>query len=202
MLVSAAALSFDLYSRITADTAAARMAVTMAEYVSHDTAPDGSQMQKLGEFLVDHELDSRAHVAFVVTAVHQPSGSPLPPVRKLWSEDQQLRFGDGTETEELARDCARHIGDGGVPSLPAGFEPMLEDEVVIIVEVCARLTGAGFVTQEFVAGDIYRLHALPFRDPSQQPAAPAFATRRGPTMIASVDDAPVAGGLVVEAALS
>ena len=53
---------------------------------------------------------------------------------------------------------------------------MLENEVVIIVEVCARLTGAGFVTQNFVAGDTYRLHAVPARDVSQVPAAPVFST--------------------------
>lgn len=176
VLVSVAALCFDLYSRVAADTAVARMAVTMADYVSHDVAPNGDQMKELGAFLRDHELHSRAHVVYVTTAIHQPPGTPLPPVRKLWSEDQKLRFGDGTATGELAGACARHIGDGGVPSLPEEFAPMQENEVVIIVEVCARLTGAGFVTQALVAGDTYRLHAVPARDASQVPAAPVFST--------------------------
>ena len=202
MLVSVAALCFDLYSRIAADTAVARMAVTMADYVSHDVAPDGNQMKELGELLVGHELGSRANVAFVVTAIHQPPGTPLPPVEMLWSEDQRLRFGDGTETAELAGECPRHIGDGGVPSLPSGFQPMIENEVVIIVEVCAHLTGAGFVTQNFLAGDIYRLHALPARDASQVPAEPVFSALHGSTMLASVDGGPAPGGLAAEAARS
>ena len=47
-LVATAALCFDIYSRITADTALARMAVTMADYVSLEVAPDKTQMKALG----------------------------------------------------------------------------------------------------------------------------------------------------------
>ena len=39
VLVSAAALCFDLYARVEADTSITRMAVTMADYVSRETAP-------------------------------------------------------------------------------------------------------------------------------------------------------------------
>ena len=43
VLISAAALSFDLYSRIKADTAVARMAITMADYVSRDATPTATR---------------------------------------------------------------------------------------------------------------------------------------------------------------
>ena len=56
---------------------------------------------------------------------------------------------------------------------------MADGEVLVIAEVCARLTREGFLTGEFIAGGIYRLHALPARDPDQQPAAPVYAQRAG-----------------------
>ena len=42
--------------------------------------------------------------------------------------------------------------------------------MVIIAEVCARLTVQGSLTGTFVDGDIYRVHAQPFRDSTQLPA--------------------------------
>ena len=50
---------------------------------------------------------------------------------------------------------------------------MLENEIVIITEVCARLTVQDSLTGTFVAGDMYRVHALPFRDATQLPTQPA-----------------------------
>ena len=174
VLISTAALCFDLYSRIKADTAAARMAVTMADYVSRDADPDGNEMKALGAYLCDHELGVPANLVYVVTALHQPPGAD---VAVLWSDDT-TRCGDSTVTEDLAPQCARFVGEGGAANLPDGFT-MADDEVLIVAEVCARLTHEGFLTGEFIAGGIYRLHALPARDPDRQPAAPVYAERAG-----------------------
>ena len=191
VLFSVSLLCFDLYSRIQADTAVARMAVTMADYVSRDTNPDGDEMEALGRYLHRHELGVPADLVYVITALHQPLGDPLPAVALLWSDDT-IRIGDDTTvTEDFASGCPRFIADGGA-NLPDGFT-MLPDEVVVIAEVCARLTREGSLTGKFVAGDIYRLHALPAREPGQTPAEPVYADRSDP-LITSFLDADHRGG--------
>ena len=187
VLLSVSALCFDLYSRIKADTAVARMAVTMADYVSRDANPDGDEMEALGRYLHDHELGVPADLVYVITALHQPLGDPLPAVVVLWS-DASIRIGDDTT---VTTGCPRFIADGGA-NLPDGFT-MLPDEVVVIAEVCARLTREGSLTGKFVAGDIYRLHALPAREPGQTPAEPVYADRSDP-LITSFLDADHHGG--------
>ena len=177
VLTSTSLLCFDLYSRVEADTAVARMAVTMADYVSRETDPDGNEMKALGDYLYDHELQVPANVVYVITALHQPPGDPQPDVVVLWSDDT-IRIGDSAATQTLAGECARFVAEGGAADLPSHFA-MADDEVLIIAEVCARLTREGFLTGEFIAGGIYRLHALPARDPDLQPAAPVFAGRDG-----------------------
>ena len=171
VLTATAAMCFDIYSRITADTALGRMAVTMADYVSLEVAPDEEQMKELGEFLHEHELGVPADLVYVITAIHQPPGNPLPALKVLWDNPHEIKIGNSVVTTALAADCARHVDSGNVAKLPTGFA-MLENEVVIIAEVCARPTVQGALTDTFVAGDIYRVHALPFRDSSQPPAKP------------------------------
>ena len=178
VLISVSALCFDLYSRIKADTAVARIAVTMADYVSRDVAPDGGEMDALGGFLHEHELGLPAALVYVVTALHQPSGDPLPAVQVLWSDDT-IRIGEEAVTGDIAGECAHFTDDDGNATLPDSFLPMSPDEVLIIAEVCVRLTREGFLTGKFIAGDIYRLHALPARDPDQRPTAPVYAERDG-----------------------
>ena len=177
VLISTSMLCFDLYSRIKADTAVARMAVSMADYVSRDADPDGDEMNALGNYLYEHELGVPANVVYVVTALHQPPGDPRPGAAVLWSDDT-IRIGDPTVTAELAVQCAHHVAEGGVADLPDDFT-MSDDEVLVIAEVCARLTREGFLTGKFIAGDIYRLHALPARDPDRQPSRPVHAKRDG-----------------------
>ena len=191
VLISVSILCFDLYSRIKADTAVARIAVTMADYVSRDVAPDGDEIKALGEFLHEHELGLPAALVYVVTALHQPPGDPRPDVDVLWPVDtinDTIRIGDPAVTEELAEGCAHFVADGGGAALPDGFT-MSDDEVIIIAEVCVRLTREGFLTGKFVAGDIYRLHALPARDPDQRPAAPVYAKRDSAYATAGADAA-------------
>ena len=195
VLVSVSTLCFDLYSRIKADTAVARIAVTMADYVSRDVAPDGDEIKALGEFLYKNELGLPAALVYVVTALHQPSGGdPLPAVQVLWSDDT-IRIGDEAVTAQIAGGCAHFTDDGGNAKLPDSFLPMSPDEVLIIVEVCVRLTREGFLTGKFIAGDIYRLHALPARDPDQRPTPPDYAERDGAhTIVAIALDVARAGG--------
>ena len=195
VLISVSTLCFDLYSRIKADTAVARIAVTMADYVSRDVAPDGGEIKALGEFLYKNELGLPAALVYVVTALHQPPGDPLPAVQVLWwPDDNTIRIGDEEVTEMIADGCA-HFTDGGNATLPDSFLPMLPDEVLIIVEVCVRLTREGFLTGKFIAGDIYRLHALPARAPDQRPTAPDYAERDGAhTTVAIALDVARAGG--------
>ena len=172
-LIGVATVCFDLYTRVKADTAASRVAVTMADYVSRDAEPDGDELAALGAFLHEHELGVPADLAYVITAFRQPPGDPRPAVEVLWSDDS-IRVGDATATRELADGCPRHVTAADSADLPDDFA-MDAGEVLVIAEVCARLTREGSLTGRFVAGDIYHLHAVPVRDPNNPPSAPAFS---------------------------
>lgn len=177
-LVTVAALCIDLYMRVEADTTSARIAVTMADYVSRgpDTDQgtlDGKALKDLGEFLVEQELGVPADVVFVISLLRH-EGTP-PEVKVRWS-DNELRYGDAAVTATLAGDCPQLVtaGTPASPDLPAAFN-MDAGEAVVVVEVCARLTVAGSLTGRFIAGDIYRLHVLPLREPETPMAAPVHA---------------------------
>ena len=174
-LIGVSALCFDLYSRVNADTAVSRMAATMADYVSRDTAPDKAELAALGAFLHERELGVPADLAYVITALRQPAGNPLPAVEVLWS-DASIRIGNAIATAALAGGCPRRVTTDANANLhaalPATFA-MAAGEVLVIAEACARLTREGSLTGRFVVGDIYRLHAVPVRDPSNPPSAPA-----------------------------
>ena len=170
VLLTTASLCFDLYTRISADTSGARMASIMADYVSRDAQPNLTEMTKLGEFLYDNELGVPAALVYVVTAIRKPAGNPP---ETLWTDDT-LREGDPTTTQELADSCARHIDNSSPPAPPAPVLPshftMGDDDILIIVEFCARLTLQGTLTG---GGDIYRLYALPARTQGKVPDPPA-----------------------------
>ena len=178
-ILSTAVLCFDLYSRIGADNASGRAAVAMADYVSREAAPNGDEMAALGRFLHANEIRVPSAVVYVVSAFHQPPGNPPgnppPALELLWSDDA-VRIGANAETASLASACGRFTRAGN-PVLPAGFSAgMTAGEMLVIVEVCARLTRQGSLTGRFVAGDIYRLYALPLRDTQNgPPAAPTHA---------------------------
>lgn len=173
VLVSVCALCFDLYSRIRADTASARLAGIMADYVSRDAETDGDGLKALGEFLYLNELKVPADVVYAISAFRRPSGDPPEPVKMLWS-DNSIRFGDEAVTANLASDCARYAAGEGKSGLPAGFD-MSAGEVVIVVELCARLTREGSLTGRFIGGDIYRHHAVPAREPETPPSRPTYS---------------------------
>ena len=181
VLIAIAALCFDLYARMNADTAGARAAVVMAEYVSMDPTPDGDALDALGRFLHAHELRVPADVVYVLTALRRSpeavGNRPQAATEVLWIDDS-IRIGDETVTGKLAKRCTRFTGGEGDARLPDGFT-MASGEVFVIVEVCGRLTREGSITGRFVSGDLYRHHALPVRDPEQPPAAPAHAEGAG-----------------------
>ena len=169
------ALAFDIYSLIRADTAIARIAATMADYVSRETAPDGDEIAALGQFLHEHELGAPTALVYVVSAVHQPSGGN--PAVPLWDDDT-VRFGEADATANLVQEC-RSRAQGGWQQDLLGQDPdrltLAADDVVIVVEVCAKLLLQGTLASRILSGNIYRLHALPVRDIRQPPAAPTYA---------------------------
>ena len=173
VLVLIAATCFDLYSRIKSDTAGARLASVMADYVSRDAEPDGDGLKTLGEFLYRNDLRVPANLVYAITAFQRPTGDSPGAVEVLWS-DNSIRFGDETVTESLAEGCTRFVGDDGTSGLPGEFD-MAGGEVLIVVEVCARLTREGSLTGRFVSGDIYRLHAVPAREPTTPPSRPTYS---------------------------
>ena len=169
-------LAIDLYTLSKADTGSARVAATMADYVSRERSINGDEIAALGRYLHEHELGARTKLVYIISAVHQPSGDD--PATVLWVDDT-IRLGEAGGTMELATKCkARGVkgwqkavfGDGALTpprlTLPG-------NTVVIVVEVCAKLLQAGMFTDTFISSDIYRLHALPTRDYRQRtPAAP------------------------------
>ena len=176
MLLAISALCFDLYSRVKADTTGLRMAVTMADYISRDAAPDGDELAALGTFLYTHELGVPADLVYVLTALRQPSGDPPPAIEVLWS-DNSIRIGGETETDALAGNCARYVDEGGAGILPDNFSSgMAAGEVLVVAEVCAHLRREGSLTGRFVAGNIYCFHAVPARDPNEPPSAPVYVS--------------------------
>ena len=165
-LISTALLGFDLYSRIKAGSTAGRMAVTMAEYVSREAAPEGAQIDALAQFLREQELGLPADVVYVISVIREPAGAD--PATVSWVDT--VRFGDTTKTGTMAGSCGRFGAEGGAATLSADFT-MAEREVVVIVEVCAQLRREGSFTG-LIAGDVYRLYVLPARDSDLASAKP------------------------------
>ena len=176
VLLGIATLCFDLYARVSAETASMRVAATMADYVSRDTETRGPDLVALGEFLHAHELGIPADLVYVITALRRQSAADAPPeVEVLWSS-ADIRIGD--DLEALADDCSRYVDAGGNAALPGTFVAgMKAGEVMVVAEVCARLRREGSLTGRFIGGVIYQAHALPARDPDTPPSTPVFTTR-------------------------
>ena len=202
-LLPVAYACFDLYSRVEADTIGARLAVTMADYVSRgpdmaDGKLDGDALKALGKFLHEHELNAPADLVFVITVLRKPSGTSKP-VKVLWSDDT-IRFGDETVTAELAGQCPQYVEKSGGKNTAkdrADFK-MAAGEALVIVEVCARLTREGSLTGRFVTGDVYRLHILPLRTPKEDVPSPSYTTAAAVIPAATV--VPAATAAVIPAA--
>ena len=173
VLLGIAMLCFDLYSRVEADTKVARIVATMADYVSRgpDTdggSLDGAELKALAAFLHANELGAGTDLVLVMSAINIPEEGAG---ELLWSDDT-LRFGDVTVTEALAAGCTRVSHQPVQSGSPSDL-----DKAEVVVEACARLSGAGSLTGRFVSGDIYRLHVLPARAPGKGLPAPVYAWR-------------------------
>ena len=65
--------AFDVISLARASTAGARVAATMADYVSRESEPDGDEMDELGQFLHDREFRNPSALVYVISAVRKPN---------------------------------------------------------------------------------------------------------------------------------
>ena len=205
VLISVAALSFDLYTRVEADTVGAQLAATMADYVSRgpatgETALDGDALKALGTFLHEHVLGVPADLVFIVSALRrQPAGNPAPDVEVLWSDATNLHFGDGVNDPDNPLDCTSRFVEKdaddatvNVATLPSGITTadftMAANEVLVVAEVCMRLVREG-APSSFVIGPVYRYHALPARTPGQFPVDEPEYAQRGAPALAGLDNA-------------
>ena len=175
VLLGIAALCFDLYARVNAETSSMRVSATMADYVSRDTETKGPDLVALGEFLHAHELGIPADLVYVISALRRHSDTDAePPVEVLWSS-ADIRIGD--DLDELAENCSRYVDAAGSAALPGTFVAgMQAGEAVVVAEVCARLRREGSLTGRFIGGVIYKAHALPARDSDAPPSTPVFTT--------------------------
>ena len=208
VLISVAALSFDLYTRVEADTVGAQLAATMADYVSRGPAPgettlDGDALKDLGTFLHEHVLGVPADLVFIVSALRQPAGNNSKPA-VLWSDATNLRFGDGVDDPDTPLDCTSRssrrtptTATVNVATLPSGITTadftMAANEVLVVAEVCMRLVREG-APSSFVIGPVYRYHALPARTPGQFPDDEPEYAQRGAPALAGRDNARPPGG--------
>ena len=165
VLLGLAVTGFAVYSRIEAVTSTPRIAVAMADYVSREQAPDGDQLDALARFLRDHELGSDYAVLVVTTAVRKEAGK-APGV--LWID--RIALGDGTATGELKGTCkGKGAGDG--KAALGGHFAMDDEEIVFVVEVCARAMAASSLPASWL-GDVYYHYLLPTRHPDVIPDPP------------------------------
>ena len=178
LMISVAALCVDLYARMRATVAGGRAAVSMADYVSRDTAPKWDEMVALADFLHKHEIGIPSNMVYVISVIHQPPGDPLPAAELVWTD--AIEIGD---TTGLTSACPQFVSGGNV-ALPTDLMP-LPSGTLVVAEVCTRLTREGSLTGTFIAGDIYRVFALPARNTQELPADPR------PTPLAHLD---VVGG--------
>ena len=209
LLTSVAVPSFAFYKRVEADTVGAQLAATMADYVSRgpdigEDTLDGDALKDLGTFLHKHVLGVSADLVFIVSALRQPAGNPVPDVEVLWS-DATLRFGDGAADLADGPDCTSRFVEKdandasvNVATLPSGITTadftMRANEVLVVAEVCIRLTGVGALSGA-AFGPVYRHHVLPARAPGLFPDDEPVYALRGAPALAGLDSAdhPAAG---------
>ena len=176
-VLAIAMVALDVYSLTAAATASARAATTMADYVSVEMAPDGDQMAALGRYLYEKEFKAPAELVFLISAVQQPTGDDAAAVA-LWDDDT-IRIGEAEETATLAQECKLRGQQGWRQALLSQGDDrsivLTPNDVVVVVEVCAKLLRQGMLTSRVVTGNIYRLHALPARNTEQPPTQPVYS---------------------------
>ncbi|MDE0058718.1 MAG: hypothetical protein OXI22_00745 [Defluviicoccus sp.] len=171
-LLTISMLCFDLYSVVSLDTAGARSAVALAEFVSLETEPKSGDLAALGEFLYRQEFEAPVSVAYVISALQRPTGEDEP-TAVLWTDDT-IRFGDDDVTTALALECAERGQKGwrAVLLAPPATSGVAEGEVILVAEVCARPAQRGLISNLLLVGDSYHVYVLPARDQDAAPARP------------------------------
>lgn len=160
---------FDVISLARASTAGARVAATMADYVSRESAPDGDEMDELGKFLHEREFRMPSAVVYVISAVKKPAGDD--PAAKIWPNGDFSISSDDSKTTDLLATCKTQ---GGWRTAVLGDAPEIklsDNDVMIVVEVCVKMLREGRLS-EFVSGTLYRIHAMPARGSGGEPEEP------------------------------
>ncbi len=146
VLVTTSTLAFDLYTRATTTATGLNVAVTVADYVSLEKAPNASEMTALATFL-HGEFFPQADAAFVVTAVQGATGE-----NQKWTWSKQILVdADASPDPDLAT-CSQVAGAGNKATLPAALA-LEANEIVVVAEVCVKHAG----------GVSYYHHILPPR---------------------------------------
>ena len=168
-LTTIAWAAFDVISLARASTAGARVAATMADYVSRESEPDGDEMDELGAFLHEREFRNPSALVYVISAVHKSEDDN--PDLDIWPDGYTIQSGDSETTTDLLARCQTQgtwhtalSGDDAVITLQ-------DNDVVIVVEVCVKMLREGMLAQEF-SGILYRMHAMPARGSGGTPSAP------------------------------
>ena len=193
-LTTIAGAAFDVISLARASTAGARVAATMADYVSRESEPDGDEMDELGAFLHEREFRNPSALVYVISAVRKSAGDNSYPY--VWPDEPDdgnfiIRSGDSETTTDLLARCQTQ---GTWRTALSGDDAVtLEDnDVVIVVEVCVKMLREGMLTEKF-SGILYRIHAMPARGSGGAPAAPTrSSTSEEAAMPARVDAGTVA----------
>lgn len=180
VIVTTTVAGVDLYRVVDAQSAALRAAVTMADYLSQETAPSAASIDDLAEFSYGNEIALPANAAFVLSAVSRApatAGEPDPPALVRWTRTTTRGEDPASPPLALGESCGRlgesEDGDAAVRADLA----MTPGEMVVVVEVCVELLSGAFVGGSFIAGNLYptrfyQHQILPVRG-ANLPAEPA-----------------------------
>ena len=172
-LMAVSAALFAVYSWIETNAAVPRIAVTMADYISREEAPDGEQLDALAEYLWKTDLggvkneqaqaEAKPAAAFVIAAIRRMPGDETPTV--CWTDT--IAFGDAALTAELAAESIGHGAEAQAPGEDFDFA-MDEGETVFVTTLCTQpaILPTGF------ADAVCHFHARQTRHPGEPPAKP------------------------------
>ena len=157
-IVTATVAGVDLYRVIDARSVALQAAITMAEYVSLESAPQAAFIDDLATFSYQNEIALPSRAAFVVSAVSRADATELepdPPVVVRWNRKTAVGEDPESPPLELADSCGRlgESSDGeAVLQAELGMEP---GEMVVVVEVCVDLLPGAFVGGRLLSSTLY-----------------------------------------------
>ncbi len=170
-------VGLDLYRIAAAQSATLRAAVTVADYVSQETAPTAAAIDDLSRFSYVNEIALPAHAVFVVSAVSRAAVTdeePDPPALVRWSRMAVLAEDVDPSEVDLREGCGRlGLLEDGEAAVQKDLE-MAPGEMVVVVEVCVELLPESFTGGRFFAANLYptrfyQHQVLPVRGASLPP---------------------------------